>query len=107
MNTEKLIILLEETITLLRSHGVNSWADWLARDVKYLKERDFQGIKHLLSAFGGMGSFNDVYICPENGHNILENEVERVNQHLNDLQNEIYLQAKQIKKETWFGRLKD
>jgi hypothetical protein len=104
---EKLIRLLEDATELLRSHGVNGWADWLSRDVEYLKKRDFYGIKHLLSAFGGMGSFNDVIICPENEHNILESDVERVNQRLDELQNEIYLLAKQIKKETWFGRLKE
>jgi hypothetical protein len=26
---------------------------------------DFYGIEHFLSAFGGMGSLGDVYICPE------------------------------------------
>ena len=95
--TEKLIGLLEETIELLRSYGVNPWADWLSRDVEYLKDKDLYGIEHLLSAYGGMGSFTDVFICPENGHNIQKSDVEKVNQRLNNLQNEIYLLAKQIK----------
>jgi hypothetical protein len=98
--TEKLISLLEDAIALLRFHGVNHWADWLSHDVEYLRDGDLYGIEHLLSAYGGMGSFTDVFICPENGHNIQKSDVERVNQRLNNLQHEIYQLAKQIKNET-------
>ena len=95
--TEKLISLLEDAIVLLQSHGVNYWADWLSRGVECLKSDDAYGIEHLLNAYGGMGSFTDVFICPENGDNIQKNDVEKVNRQLNNLREDIYLLAGQIK----------
>ena len=95
--TQKLIDLLEETANLLRSHGVDYWADWLSRDMARLKDGDCYSVEHLLSAYGGMGSFTDVFICPENGDRIQKNEVIRVNRRLDELRGAIYGVAERIK----------
>jgi hypothetical protein len=50
---------LEAMHYLLTHVGVGHWADWIARDIR--EWRESRGVKHHLSAYGGMGSFNDVY----------------------------------------------
>ena len=55
---------------LLSTVGVNYWADWIRRDIQdWQNSRD---TSHHLSAYGGMGSFNDIWICRENSHNVTE-----------------------------------
>lgn len=48
---------------LLGSCGQTHWRDWVAKD---LQEWDAKGsVSHHLSAYGGMGSLNDVYLTAE------------------------------------------
>lgn len=56
--------LLDEMVELLAAHSRMLWSDWLARDAALLREGDGAGITHFLSAFGGMGSLNDVRLEP-------------------------------------------
>ena len=96
--TKKLILALKETIDLLNKHGVIYWANLLENDRDRIIQADYYGIEHLLSTFGGMGSFNDLYICKENGHTIEDNQVSFVNDRLMKLSNEIYELAENILK---------
>jgi hypothetical protein len=57
---DMLVEWLLEAETLLRTYGETHWANWLANDAKRISRRDGFGLEHLLSAYGGMGSFNDV-----------------------------------------------
>lgn len=60
---------LDEAATLLRNHQIQHWADWLSKDSRWIREEDFYGIEHLRSAFGGMGSLNDLglaVVSPDN-----------------------------------------
>ena len=57
---EALTLMLEETEALLRKHGIVQWAEWLKKDAMLIRGRDFHGVEHLLSAFGGTGSLNDL-----------------------------------------------
>lgn len=57
---EELASLLDEAAQLLRLYGHSYWADWLSLDARRIRNLDFYGIEHLLSAFGGMGSLNDL-----------------------------------------------
>ena len=59
-DVNKLEALLDEAISILRGHGVSHWADWLIKDVNLIRNDDFYGVEHLLTAFGGMGSLNDL-----------------------------------------------
>jgi hypothetical protein len=97
--TEKLISYLADAISMLQRHGVTHWATWLEKDKNLLEKSDFYGIEHLLSAFGGMGSFNDLYICKENGHSIEDDQVSIVNDKLMELNRKIYELAEEIRKE--------
>jgi hypothetical protein len=58
----KLAEFLDQAETLLRQHQIPHWADWLARDAQRIRNQDFYGIEHLRSAFGGMGSLNDLHL---------------------------------------------
>ena len=51
---------LDEAEKLLRKHQIQHCADWLSKDSRWIREGDFYGIEHLRSAFGGMGSLNDL-----------------------------------------------
>ncbi|MFZ6725505.1 DUF6966 domain-containing protein [Undibacterium sp. MH2W] len=60
---------LDEAAALLLKHEIQHWADWLSKDSKWIRSGDFYGIEHLRSAFGGMGSLNDLGLtmtAPEN-----------------------------------------
>lgn len=55
-----LLSILDELIALLRGSGETHWSAWLEKDRILIANGDFYGVEHLLRAFGGMGSFNDV-----------------------------------------------
>lgn len=42
---------------------------------------------------GGMGSLNDVYICPQNGHQVSESEVSSANERLGQLATALFTAA--------------
>lgn len=46
---------LEFARDFLLKYGVPSWASWLAKDARLVRNGDFYGVEHLLSAFGGTG----------------------------------------------------
>ncbi len=58
--TTKLIDVLDELAPILRDLDCEHWSEWVAESAQRLRRDDFSGVTHLLSACGGMGSFNDV-----------------------------------------------
>jgi hypothetical protein len=80
--TRRLIDGLESLASLLRGHGEPGWADWLEKDAERIRSGDLYGVKHLLSAFGGMGSLGDLWLCPESGHKIAQARVAAANEEL-------------------------
>jgi hypothetical protein len=57
---------LERFALFLRRHGEAHWAEWVQGDSERLRARDYTGVEHFLSAFGGMGSLNDL-VFPDRG----------------------------------------
>ena len=55
-----LVAMMNDAIALFRKHAITHWASWLERDIEYIRKSDFYGVQHLLSAYGGMGSLNDI-----------------------------------------------
>lgn len=55
---------------LLSKVGVEYWAEQIRQDI--LVWQDFRDTSRHLSAYGGMGSFNDIWICRENLHRVTE-----------------------------------
>ena len=64
--TRELIDVLDQLIDLLKSDGQTHWAKWVRESKTRLISSEVSGAIHLLSAYGGMGSFNDLVICQRN-----------------------------------------
>jgi uncharacterized protein DUF6966 len=62
---------------LLSATGVTYWPDSIRRDI--LDWQNSWDTSHHLSTYGGMGSFNDIWICRENSHNVTEAQEPWVN----------------------------
>ncbi|WP_433771408.1 DUF6966 domain-containing protein [Pseudomonas putida] len=60
--TEELIYILDQLAILLESDGDTHWSFWMRRTRALLLDSDYSGIEYLLSAFGGMGSLNDLIL---------------------------------------------
>lgn len=95
----KLAKLIDDAEHLLRKHGEETWAEWLAEGSARIRNRDFSGVEYILSGFGGTGSFNDVYICPANHHAIKERDVSKVNDRLRILSSGIHELARELQDE--------
>lgn len=80
--TRRLIDGLESLASLLKEHGGPGWADWLEKDAERIRSGDSSGVDHFLSAFGGMGSLNDLWLSPENGHIVPQTSVGATNEEL-------------------------
>lgn len=62
-----LLDALDELVGLLREHGDSHWADWMEADRHRLAAGEMRAAKHVLDAYGGMGSINDVTWVPNAG----------------------------------------
>jgi uncharacterized protein DUF6966 len=89
---------LEEIVELLLAHGEKHWRAWLARDLDLIRAGDLYGVEHLLSAYGGMGSFTDLFLCPENGHAIARSEVDSANDTLRHLSSKAWELARGVQR---------
>jgi hypothetical protein len=96
---EKLANLIQEASILLLTHGKKSWADRLRIDAQRIRSFDFYGVEHMLSAFGGMGSINDLVFSPTNGHIIEEKDVASANEKFRNLLGRIGEIAKKLARE--------
>lgn len=89
--------MLREAEKLLRLYGQIHWADWLAKDARLILLHDGYGVEHLLSAYGGMGSLNDVVLqrtSDETGVLVPHDDNER----FDELRCEIYDLARRLNK---------
>jgi hypothetical protein len=90
--------LLDEAVALLEKHGETYWAAWMATCRRTIAAGDAYGVDYLLSAFGGMGSFNDVLLLRANGNTIDESEEAFVNTRLEELRTDIWSDATEIRR---------
>ena len=91
--------LLSQTITLLEDHRETHWAAWLITSQNELSSHDAHGLDRLLSAFGGVGSFNDLLVLGMNGHRVEPAQEAAVNSRLYDLRGEIWVEATALRRE--------
>jgi hypothetical protein len=92
----RLIDLLSETASFLRSRNETHWASWIGEDLVRLKAEDAEAVEHFLGAFGGMGSINDLILSPVNGHRLTESETAAANEKLRSLLAEARELAEQV-----------
>jgi hypothetical protein len=96
---EELANLLQMLSNFLVEVGEEGWAKWFAQDSRRVRLLDFYGVEHALSAFGGMGSINDLVIHPMNRHRVHEAEVEAANEKMQNLLSQVYTLAYKLKRE--------
>ena len=97
----ELLTVIDELIQLLEVNGEEHWSRWMRTSRDRLLASDYSGIEHLLSAYGGMGSFNDLVICQsyENGQfRWKEGHVEK-NNRLNELRSKAWELADAIRRD--------
>lgn len=69
--TEELICVLDQLATVLESDGDTHWGLWMRKARARLLDSDYSGIEYLRSAYGGMGSFNDLILDQSNDNGVL------------------------------------
>jgi hypothetical protein len=67
MERDELVAALSEAARQLRARGEDHWANWLDTSRAHLERDDAYGLVHLMRAYGGMGSINDIYPQDEAG----------------------------------------
>jgi len=97
--THTLCERLKETVDLLVGNREEHWAEWLRTALGRIENGDLSGIDHLLSAYGGMGSFNDLVIQPPHGQSLNSPDCASVNERLALLRSEMYELAHEVRRE--------
>jgi hypothetical protein len=93
---EELARITQEVADLLMSVGERHWGQWLENDAELIRSSDFRGVEHVLSAFGGMGSINDLVIHQINGHTVTEAQIPAINNRLESLLSSVAEKAKKL-----------
>lgn len=80
-------------IHLLKKVGEDQWLKWIEEDLRLW--RGNRDTSHHLSAYGGMGSFNDVIICSMNQHQVTDQQDPWANNLFNWIKSICHFLAKQ------------
>jgi hypothetical protein len=95
----KLVREIRRLAAMFASYGIDDWAISLHSDASLMEAGKLtDGIDHLLSGYGGMGSLTDVFICPEAGDPIPPQDVDTVNREADALRTSIYEAASALRK---------
>ena len=92
--TDNLIKLLSDCISLLKKYN-SEWANWFSVAKSSLEQSDFSGIRKILEAYGGMGSFNDMVLFDDKNNDQCVDD----NNLLSNYRTEIYKIAEEIKRD--------
>jgi hypothetical protein len=68
--TENLICLLDQLAAVLESDGEAHWSHWARNARTRLLNSDYSGIDYVLSAYGGMGSLNELVLGQNHEHGV-------------------------------------
>lgn len=90
---------LDEAIGILSAAGEQHWRDWLECDRERITHGDAYGLEHLLAAFGGMGSFNDLVLSPANQHTGTDLELSAMDERLYELRDQIWTRCRSLQHE--------
>jgi hypothetical protein len=90
---DRLLARLDEGVALLDEHGESHWARWMHTVRAEVQMHDAHGLRRLLQAYGGMGSFNDVVLTNLNGHQFDTKQERIANERLDALRSSMYSDA--------------
>ena len=96
---EELLAVILELQRELHRVGERTWADWLQRAAAQVAGGDSNGVDRIVTAFGGMGSFNDLVIHPVNGHEVAESDVGEFNLRVARLREHLHGLARDLQRE--------
>ena len=65
---QELVAVLLELEKRLGAADAKHWRKWVSVSRHRIQIGDMSGARHLLDAYGGMGSFTDLYIQPSGQH---------------------------------------
>jgi HAD superfamily hydrolase (TIGR01509 family) len=94
---QRLIDNLANVCDILQRIGAGPWLQWMEIDASRIESGDAEGLTHLLGAFGGMGSFNDLVVDPRNGHSVNDREAEQLDADLCRLRSFIWSDAQLLR----------
>jgi hypothetical protein len=99
--TNELVEILGQLVAMLESDGNAHWSDWMRRAQSLLERSDASGIDGLLSAYGGMGSFNDLILgqTMENGVFAWKPNAEELNSRFDELRSKAWILADALKRQ--------
>ena len=98
--TSSLIAVLSELIELLERDSETHWSNWMRNAKSRIEASDYSGITHLLGAYGGMGSFNDLILGQslQRGKIVWKDNQAELNEELSRLRSEAWELATYIKR---------
>lgn len=98
--TKELINVLQSLIDLLQRDHETYWSKWMSVSKSRIEASDFSGVTHLLGAYGGMGSFNDLILGQgrQRGKIVWKDNHAELNTELSRLRNEAWELATSIKR---------
>ena len=98
----QLIEALDELIDLLASDGETHWKKWMSGAKNRIERRDAGGLDRILSAYGGMGSFNDLVLGQSTvgGKFPLKPNANKLNESLSRLSTRIYELTQELRRAT-------
>ncbi len=99
MTKQSLEADVADLVALLQRHGADHWARTYAGALRRIEAGDPVGLDHVLRAYGGMGSVNDLLLHPVNGHDIALEEVAAANDRLVALVSRTYSEAHELRRE--------
>ncbi len=101
-----LVGVLDELVSLLQADGENHWSLWMREASHRIRANEFRGIKKVLGAYGGMGSFNDLIIGQSSvdGRLVLSDDIDALNGTLSGLRSSAYDLAVEIREMVTAGR---
>lgn len=94
-----LIRALDDAIRILTTAGEEHWRSWLERDRRLVANGDACGLEHLMNAFGGMGSFNDLMLTAANGHSGTDQELSEMDDRLHELRDQIWTACRSLQRD--------
>jgi hypothetical protein len=98
-SVDHLANLMDEIAQLLREHGEEHWAEWIAADSRAVRARDGWGLDHFLAAFGSAGSLYDLVFHPWNGNAESEEQGRAATNRLNEMLTEAHAIALDLSRE--------
>jgi hypothetical protein len=98
MPIHSILSILDEILSVLNEYQINDWSRIIEEHKLELSKAMISGndpriqieLRDILGLYGGMGSFNDIYITDKPGCELPPDLLHAVNHHLQQLQSDLF-----------------